>query len=195
MTSTLSRNQHDIDETQDSLMEMSKGGQYSITDTTMMGKYTKSPLKHKSVMNRKELFRKFRDHLKAQERDEKVVNHKMDKYLKSTAHHSKNIRFSGLEDASREIERQNTQLNRLKFEMNTIAAFRTEMKDKQEFVNHMMLQHPEALRNKVDPKVDIHNYSYDELKLKYTMCLENAKWSVAATKIQRKWRSIREKII
>jgi hypothetical protein len=70
-------------------------------------------------MNRKELFRKYRDHLKANNPNEKVIKDRMDHYLQRT-YHSKYPRIATLDYASREIERQATNMYRMQKEMETL---------------------------------------------------------------------------
>ena len=63
-------------------------------------------------MNRKELFRKYRDHLKVNNANEKVIKDRMDHYL-TTTYYSKYPRIASLDYASREIERQTTNMYRM----------------------------------------------------------------------------------
>jgi len=78
-------------------------------------------------LNRKDLTRRYRNHLNASSPKEQLLKDKMSKYIRVTASsRGSTIRASDLDSASRERDRQATKIYRMHKEMETIQAMKTE---------------------------------------------------------------------
>lgn len=130
-----------FEETQDSLFE----GRADVTSINPSQEFSIGAKTSKSiVMNRKDLFRKYRDHLRDGNTHEKVLKDRMDKYFSST-YKSKNFRVTTMDNASKEIEKQATRVARMKVELETVSAFRSENILKVNFMNSFVHKYPEMI--------------------------------------------------
>lgn len=145
------------------------------------------------VIHRKDLFRRYRDHLQGKNETDKLVTHKMGQYVRNTSHfsalfESPQQRSSSIEDASREIERQNTKFTRMKQEMDTLTAYRSELEGKKQLINEYSERYGKFFLQLVDAERDMLNLSLDQLRQKYIPLAESARLHVNAMKIQSFWR-------
>lgn len=145
------------------------------------------------VIHRKDLFRRYRDHLIGKNEADKLVTHKMGQYVRNTSHfsalyESPKHRSSSIEDASREIERQNTKFTRMRHEMDTLTAYRSELEDKRQLIKEYVDRYGRFFLQLVDSERDMLNLSLEEMRQKYIPLAESARLHVNAVKIQSFWR-------
>lgn len=118
------------------------------------------------LVNRKELIRKYRDHLNAKDLNQKLVTQQLTKYINGTNHYG-GMRDSSLHQASQEIERLATKLSRLRQERDTISAYNQDMEVKRRIVNTAFEMYPILKDWAVDSERDVRNLSFNELLVKY----------------------------
>ena len=147
------------------------------------------PLQLKSVL-RRQLFKREKDHL--QNKNSYLSDH-MAEYFHATGGQptytaAVSARACGLEDATRELEREHLRLQRLAHQSNKIVAYRREQVGKQRYLTTVFDQFPE-MRSIIDPLRDCHTMSLHELRVLVTRHKETFRMERAARRLQNFWRS------
>ena len=110
--------------------------------------------------------------------------------MKTFFEKTKHTGTSGLRDtsiyqASKYLERQQLKLKQIHRQITTMQAYRDELAEKEEFLREIKLNYP-FIGFK---EHEVHSYTFEEMKIKISQMLEHARFTGAAIKIQRLFRS------
>lgn len=128
----------------------------------------KVPLQLKSVL-RRNLYKREKDHL---ENANVHISSHMSEYFKATGGQGllspkNSARLCGLDQATRELEREHLRLQRLAHQSGQIFQYRNEQTKKSDYLKRVFSEYPE-MRSVVDPIRDAHVLSLRELKVLVT---------------------------
>jgi hypothetical protein len=112
-----------------------------------------------------------------------VITEKMEKFF-ATTRNPRNpvIRDTSLNQASKELERQQIKILRANRMFNSSIAFREEMDLKKRFFNQMVHRYPAIEFT----EHEIHSMTYEQMKIEISSRIQSAKILKAVLKIQ-KW--------